>query len=187
MGQPHVLSSQLPQQLGLVVAWHAERTPSRHHRHDHVEHAGRIGPAIDEVPHEHGAAGRVSERAVGIAVVAELREQRDELSAAAVDVADDVERTVLVALVVPHALPLDHHGLDLLWRREHGDVAKAFALQLAERLAELGDVLASDVLTEASILPLRVARVAELGRQVEDDGHGQHVLLARERDERLAR
>ena len=55
-----VLAAQRPQQLGLVVAGHAQRGPGGHHAHDQAQHARRIGAAVHQVAEEHRAPGGVA-------------------------------------------------------------------------------------------------------------------------------
>src|SRR5262249_16274513 len=76
---------------------------------------------------------------------------------------------------------------DLLRRGEDEDVAKAFAREAAERAPQLLDVLLDDPRPEGAVGPRAIALDADPLRQVEDDGDGNTVVLARESDERLAR
>ena len=50
-----VLAAQRLEQLGLVVAGHAERGPGRDHAHDQAQHARRVRAPVDQVADEHGA------------------------------------------------------------------------------------------------------------------------------------
>ena len=54
VGQLDVPAGQLPEQLGLVVAGHADRDPILDHVHDQAKHAGAVGSAIHQVADEHG-------------------------------------------------------------------------------------------------------------------------------------
>src|SRR5262249_34252906 len=94
--------------------------------------------------------------------VTEPLEQLLELSAAAVNVADDVERAALVPLVGPERRPLEGGGLDLLGAFEEEDVAEAFASEVAERLAELRVLVAHDARAEVAVGPPTVALLADL-------------------------
>ena len=97
-----VLAAQRLEQLGLVVAGHAERGPGRHHAHDQAQHARRVGSPVDQVADEDRAAAAGvagAHRAPGgvaLELVAQRRQQLLELGAAAVHVADDVERAGFV-------------------------------------------------------------------------------------------
>jgi hypothetical protein len=68
-------------------------------------------------------------RAVGRDLVTELVEQADELVGAAVDIADEVERPVLVAPVGPPALSLDRDGIDLVGAAQDEDATEALPLE----------------------------------------------------------
>ena len=114
-------------------------------------------------------------------------EQGLQFVAAAVHVADDVERAVLVPLVVPQRHPLDRGRLDLLGRFEDEDVAEAFALAgPASTGAAATRCCADDVRPEVAVLPAAVPLLADLLGQVEHDGHRQAVVLPGQRHQRLA-
>lgn len=113
MGDLHVLAVQLAQELHLVVAGNAQRALGLDHLHHHAQHAGNVGPAIDEIAEEHclAPAGVTPRRAV----VTEPVEERGQLFATAVNVADDVELAVLVLLSEPCAStvpPLERSNQD---------------------------------------------------------------------------
>ena len=131
--------------------------------------------------------GEPAARAVRDHLVAELPEQRHELVEAAVHVADDVERSVLVLQVVPERLALDADGIHLLGGGEHEDVAEALALEATERPAELLSLLTNDVGPEVPVLATAVPLQTEALGKVEHDRDRQAVVASRERDERLAR
>jgi hypothetical protein len=54
-----------------------------------------------------------------------------------VDITDNVERAVLLAPVCPQPLPRDGGCLNRVGRVENIDIPKAFALESAQRVAEL--------------------------------------------------
>jgi hypothetical protein len=160
-----------------------QRAPALDHTHDELQDLGRGRPAVDEVAEEDGLAP------VGVAqrvVVAERAQQRRQLVEAAVDVADDVERPVLVPLVVVQRLARDLDRVDLLHRLQHVRVAEALASEEAERAAHGALLVAHDVRPELAVRPQRVALVADARRHIEGDGHRERVVLAGDGDERLA-
>ena len=110
-----------------------------------------------------------------------------QLVATAVNVADDVERPVFVLAIVPQRLPLDDGRVDFLLRLEHVHVPEAFAPQAAKRPMQLAPLVANDVRTEVTIGSGSVPLVADALGQIQDDRDGEHVILARQRNERLAR
>ena len=186
-----VLAAQRLEQLGLVVAGHAERGPGRHHAHDQAEHARGVRSPVNQVADEDRAPVRVpgADRAAsGVALdrVAELGEQLLELGPAAVHVADDVERPGLVPQVAVQPGPGDRGRVDLLGSAQHVDGAEPLAGQPAQAAAELAALAAEDVRAEVPVRAGFVAVGAQLFRQVEHDRHRQHVVLAGQQDERPA-
>jgi hypothetical protein len=132
----HVLAAQLPEQLGLVVARNAERVTGLYHRHHQAEHLGNLRAPIDQVAEEDrlapfgvlahdGSAGFLQR-------IAQLHEQRGQLHVTTVDVADDVERSVLVAEVVPERLAHDRDVVHFFHRAQDMHVPEAFALEPAQ-------------------------------------------------------
>ena len=101
-------------------------------------------------------------------LVPELREQRLELVAAAVDVADDVEGACEVLAVVPQRLTLDDHAFDIL-RLEDPDVAEALALQPVERALERLTLAREDVRAEGAVRSCPVPLLADALGDVEHD------------------
>src|SRR5262249_2719927 len=143
--------------------------------------------AVDQVADEDRPASlRVRVGALRTAFVTELREQPLELVAAAVDIADDVERAVLVLAVVPERGSLDAPRLALLRRAPLVHRPEGLLAQPAQRGAGLARLRADRVRAEVAVGPAAVAVLTEPLRQVEDDRDRQEVVLARERDERRA-
>ena len=101
-------------------------------------------------------------------------------------VADDVERAVVVAAVGPQADALDRRVVDLVGRAQHVDVTEALALEVADRLAQQAALLADGVGADAAVGAGAGALEAQLGRDVEHDRHGQHVVLTGEADQRCS-
>ena len=99
---------------------------------------GRVRAAVDQVADEDRAAVRVAARrppgrsSSRLIVVAELGQQGLELGAAAVDVADDVERPGLVAQVVEEPGARDRRGGDLVLAAQDVDGPEALPLQAAQ-------------------------------------------------------
>ncbi len=73
------------------------------------------------------------------------------------------------------------------WRLEDEDVAEAFASEAAQRAPQLALLVRTTCGPKSRSGPRPVALVADSLRQIEDDRDRQHVVLARERDQRLAR
>ena len=184
-----VPAAQRAQQLDLVVAGHAQRGARRHHAHDQAEHAGRVGTAVHQVAEEHRApAARVAgvdgaAGAVAVEGVAELAEQLLELGPAAVHVADDVERALFLAEIVEQSGPGDDGRGDLVRAAQHVDGAEALPAQVVQAAPQLAALAADHVRAEVAVRAFGVALGAQLLRQVQDDGRGQHVVLAGQQDQ----
>ena len=90
-------------ELDVMVAQHCQRLPRLDHGHGDAQDFDRSRPTIDEIADEDGAPPRrcLDDRVATAysAPVPSLGEQHLELVAAAVHVADNVERACLVALV----------------------------------------------------------------------------------------
>ena len=129
LGQPvgdlHVLAPQLAEQLHVVVAGDAEGRAVEDHVAGDPHRVEDPGAAVHQVAEEDGLAAlgvgvdrpAARRRAAGgdrHGLVAEGPQQGLKLVAAAVDIADEVERPVLLPPVVPERHPLDRGGVDLL-------------------------------------------------------------------------
>ncbi|GEM_PF-5104843 len=173
---------ELAHQLHVVVARRAEGVSGLDHAHDEPQDIGDLRPAVDDVAEEDGLAS------LGMAsadLVAESRQQLDQFVVAAVDVTDDIERPVLVPLVVVERVADDLRRIDLLRRTEDVDMPEALARQAADRAPKLPALLPNDVRAEIPVRALPITFLAELLRQVEHDGDGQTVEAPRQLDERL--
>jgi hypothetical protein len=195
LGEPvcdlHVAAAHGAQQLVLVVARHAQGVAGCHHAHDQAQHAGRVGSAVDQVADEHGPAS-VLVRSSGTAVlvpgdrVAELYKQGLEFGAAAVNVADHLERAGLVPQVVVELGPGDRGRADALFAAQRVHGAEPLALQAFQATAQLIALPADDVRAEVAIGAGGVPRYADALGHVEHDRDGQHVMLTGQCDELAA-
>lgn len=118
--------------------------------------------------------------------VSERLQQRDQLVVAAVDVADQIERSVLVLAIVVERLAHDLRRFDVLDRLQDIRVAEPFASEVAERAAQRRGPAAHDVRPELAIGTRRIALVADLLRHVEHDRDRQDVVRARDLEQLLA-
>jgi hypothetical protein len=165
----YVSAAQLSQELHLVVARNTECSPGRDEAHRDPQNADNVRPAIHKVAEEDDLAALwVSP---GRKIVAQSLEQVLELEAAAMDVADDVERPALVPAVVPQGLALDRRKGDLVRRGQDEHVTKPFALERAKRLTQLRSMPANDVRPERTTRPSLIALVTDSLGHVEHDGH----------------
>ena len=178
---PCVICTSLPRSLrSSLMSW-LPGTHSAVPRRDHAPSPAAARPAM-RGPRSTRSPTKTALRpsgcgvrgaAVSVAVgrrdrVAELLEQRHQLVEAAVDVADDVERAVLVACGRSRAAARSIVGrVDLLGRLQDEDVAEALALQAAQRAAQLLALVADDVRAEVAVGPRRgcaPGRAARAGR-----------------------
>src|SRR6185503_14725805 len=90
-------------------------------------------------------------RTVVISLVTQLPQQLLELVAAAMNVADDVERPRFAFAVVPERLPLDDGSIDLLLGLEDVDVPEALAAEASQRPTQLALLIADDVRTKIPV------------------------------------
>src|SRR5262245_40799557 len=87
-------------ELHFVITGNAQGSAAHDHRVHQPQDIGRSRPTIHEVTDEDRAAPlRWNNGACPVRAIAELGEQRLQLVAAAVHIADDVERAALVARV----------------------------------------------------------------------------------------
>ncbi len=153
---PNVPAAELPHQLHVVVAGHAVRRAVGHHPHDEADDIRCLRSAIHEIAEEDGLAAcgvvRVPVRPTvsgrrrrRLDDVAELLKERAKLVEAAMDVADHVERTVVLTAIVPERLPFDRDGVDLVLRLQNEDVTEALVPEAAHRAPHLLGLLADDV------------------------------------------
>lgn len=101
VGQLDRAARQAAYELVLVVSRDAQRAAGLDHPADEAHDTRGVRATVDQVTQEdrHPACGRVHGQGGGVDAVPQPREQVDQLLAAAVDVADDVERPGQVAAV----------------------------------------------------------------------------------------
>jgi hypothetical protein len=180
---------ELAGQLLLVVARHADRRSGRDHAHHQAQHAGRVGTPVDQVADEDRdaalgmrAADRPARR-VAVQGVAQLHEQCLQLGAAAVHVADDVERAAFRAAIVEQLLVADPGGRDLFGTAQHMHLAEALPGQLAQRAPQVAMHPGDHLPPERAVRSRFGAFPGHGLRYVEDDRHRQDVVLARDLDQ----
>jgi hypothetical protein len=184
-----------------VVAGHGEHRARRHAGHGEPQHVDHARAAVDEVADEHHAPARgvpphrVAARRAGpgrVWGVAELGEQRLELVAAAVYVADHVERPRLVAPVGRERHAHDLGGVDVGGRAEHVHhphalVQQPLAARPAERAVELGPLPHDDLGGRVAVGARLPPRLAHGGREVEHHGAHRQVRPPGEGEQRRPR
>src|SRR5262249_54155991 len=142
----------------------------------------------DQVSNENGlAATRMSPAGVAVLGVSELLQEIVQFVAAAVHVADDVERPVLALPVVPERLTLEDGRIHLVLRLEHVNVPESLAPEPPQRAVQLALLIANDMRPEITVRPRTVAVVTHAFGQIEDDRDRQYVVLASQGHQRLSR
>jgi hypothetical protein len=168
-----------------VISRYAERGSRLDHPHDDPEDTRDVGASIDKVTEEDDLA---SIRMLGSAcIVAQPLEQRLEFGSASMDVANDVEGSMIASPIIPERLAFDGRLLNLLRGRQYEDVSETLWLQGAERATQLLGLLPDDMRTEIAVRPFFVAFLANPLGQVEHDRDRQAVILARKGHEGLPR
>ena len=160
-------------------------TTSSAARDAQAQDAGGVGSPVYEIADEHSLPAvevgvhRTAE-IVPYQGVAELDEQRLELGAAAVDVADHVERAVLVLVLIEDFLPDDDgrgRGHVLLGAQDV-DLSESLLAEVLQGAPELIALALDHAITEVPVRPVGVAVQADPLGQVEHDRNRQHVVRA---------
>src|ERR1700722_9025596 len=116
-----------------------------HCQHQPVDRRG-IRAAIAEIADENRLApGRRLDGQAGLSTgiglnhetIAELIEQRQQFLEAAMNIADDIERSMLIAAIDIQPDAVDRGGIDFFQSAQDMDVANTLALELAERSLQL--------------------------------------------------
>lgn len=138
MGDLHVFSTQLLEELAVVIARYTERVPRLHHVPDDAQCINDSRATIHQIPDENGASS------FGMAVrdmpprivtiddrlsIAKCFQQLFQFIAAAVDVADDIERAMLIPPVIPQGDAFDRCRVDLFNAVHDKNVPESFPLQ----------------------------------------------------------
>src|ERR1041384_4603773 len=98
----NVLSPDLAHEFHVVISWYAQRRSGIDRFHYQTHNPGDLWPSINEIADKYELTSiRMIPRATGLLGVAEHFEQRDQFVITSVNVAADVEGTVLIITVVP--------------------------------------------------------------------------------------
>src|SRR5262249_5829335 len=159
---------ELAHELHIVVAGHAKRGAGCNHAHGQPKHARDVRSPINQISQKGGfTACRMThfERGIRTGVsmrdlVAERLQKCSELVEAAMNIPDDIERPMLVLSIVPERLALEDGVLNFFRRGKNIHVAKAFAIESAQRTAQLLPLLPYDVRAESAVHATAVSLVA---------------------------
>src|SRR5207247_3672201 len=147
-----VTPRELSMEFQIVIAGNAECRSCTDHGHHYSQDVWDPRTAINEVAKEHRlTAGWMTPRAGSVCRVPEGAEQGFELSTTAMDVTDDVERSMLRPPIVPERLAIDARAGDIFVRAKDEDVPESFSVQIANRAPKLARLLTDDMRTEVPI------------------------------------
>ena len=178
----HASAAQVAEQLRLVVSGDAQRHPvgDRVHRQPQTIRDPRA--PVHEITQEHEPSRLGMRDCIALAfpvdAVAQFSQQGFQLVAAAVHVADDVERTRVVPPVCPQALAFDDCGVDLPFGTELEPIPEALASESLQRTTKQTDMVVYHPRAEVAVRPLGIAVLADALRQIEHDGNREGVELA---------
>src|SRR5919106_806935 len=102
-------------------------------------------------------------------------------------VADHIERPVIVSPVIPQRLAFDRRRLYFLGRIENIDLAKPFALEQAQRAAQLLALLSDHAGTEVAVRSGAVPFVTQPLGNIKNDRDWNAVISLRYGNQRFAR
>ena len=119
-------------EFDVMVAGDAEGGPGVHHRHRRPED-GRCGRAsVNEIPEEDDLPPVGVRESGSDGFVPKTVQQGCKLLVAAVNVADQIEGSVLVPPIRPQTLAFDDNSIDLFLRVEDVDVAEPLPLEVSQ-------------------------------------------------------
>ena len=125
----NVSAAKIFQQLHVVVSGDSHSAACSGHGHNEIESVRVPVSSVTEIAEEYrSSVFRVGVNAAVVLFIAELFEQQFKLRAAAVNIAYDIERSVLVTLVVPELFADYLYIFELLLRVYHIYEAKALVL-----------------------------------------------------------
>ena len=134
MGNLHVLAPDFSHKLHVVISRHTQRTAEVHAIHHEADDLWNLWPAIHEVANKnHLPTFWMMPRTSALSsFVAELGQQLHQFIKTSVNIANDVERSMLLLQIIPQRLPLNHGGFDFFQRFQHMHMAETLALQPAQ-------------------------------------------------------
>ena len=173
-----VPSVELPFELDVVVAGHAQRRPGLHHRHHDLERVHDPRPAIDEVADEPGLPPlRMLPRRGPSPPTIRAAATASELVAAPVHVPDDVERPTSDFRSFPERLTLDLRPVHVPPGLQDVTCRNPLAPKGRAASGQLALLVADDVRPEAAVAARPVALMAHRVGQIEHDRDRQDVVL----------
>jgi hypothetical protein len=175
------------------LADHGICGPGRCHAHRYTQGIRRVRPPVGEIAYEDHfpVLGRYdSDRPVTAVIapynaIAELGQKSLELIGAAMNVADDVEGTMIIALVCPEGLTRDYGGFDALDTGKLPDRTETLALKATETSAHFRHHPLHHLHSKSAVRPRLVTLDANVDTGIKHNGDGQGVPLPSQRDPAL--
>jgi hypothetical protein len=182
----HIATAQLAHKLHVVIARDSERVAGSNHAHNESQDLGNARAAIDQIAEKDRLPTRWMQPHALVVHVAQRPQKLDQLVAATMNVADDVEWSVVCLPVVPEWLARDRYGIDLLGRSKHVQLPKALTLQIAQRAMQLASLLSNHMRAEHTIGARAIPLATDVLRKIEHDRNGQHMIAPGKLDKRLS-
>ncbi len=180
-------------QLAIMVALDSIGGPGSRHAHRYPQGIWRVRPAVDDVAYEdHFPAvgrrdfdGSVPAVVDPLDAIAEFGQKSLELVGAAMDVADNVKRAVVIALICPEGLTRYRGGFDAVDAGKFPDLTETLALKSAETSAHFRHHPLHHLPSEGAVRPPLVALDANLDTRIEYNGDRQGMPSPSEFDPAL--
>src|SRR5262249_4561196 len=118
--------------------------------------------------------------------ISQLSKQVFELIEAAVNISDDVKRSMLMTPIRPERLPFNHDVFNLLGSIQHMNITKSFISQPPQRAAQISHLLNNDMGSKTPVGSNRIALAANLFGQLKNDGNSKDMMIPGQRDQWLA-
>ena len=107
----------MAQQFHIVIARNAVRATRFAHRHHNVQNIDHARPSIHQIAHKNRLAILVTPHAAVIRRVFQFLPASFQFVAAAVNIADDIERPVFAFAIIPQRLAHNGCGVDFFGRQ----------------------------------------------------------------------
>ncbi len=172
-------------QLEIMIADNAVSRTVLDHSHDQPQAIQVLRPPVGDIADENGHPafrrtdmdqlfGSLLER---IDDISETGQQFRQLIETTVDVADDIERSVVRTPVGPKRLPADLEPVDLLRGFHHLNLPEAFLLQPAQTFPQSPRMVAGNMFAESPVWPVFIAGEADFRVYIQDQGDRQGMVF----------
>ena len=174
----NALATQIFEQLYIMVSGNGNRISAFYHIHNEPHNIGISVSSIAEIAEKGSrSAVRVSIYAVR-SHITQLIKQHFQLITAAVNISDDVKRSVQVFLVIPQLCADNLCVVELFKRVYHIHKAETLTLQALDTALHISAVLTDHTLGEITLRTGFVALLHDLLGQVKHDRRRMDILLS---------